>query len=97
MLHLALKIAQEQKNNDGVTYVYDVLANLAFDTGELSKAEKLFVNVVQRLMMDGVEANDNRILHISLKISKIYELWGENRFENCITELISLKIMLIGC
>lgn len=73
MLHLALKIAQEEQNHDGVTYVYDVMANLAFETGQHAKAEKLFISVLQRLIAGGYEPNDNKVVHISLKLAKIYE------------------------
>jgi len=73
MLHLALKLAQEQINAEGITYVYDVMANLAYDTGEYDKSEKLFVNVLQRLLAQGLPGNDNKLIHISLKIASIYE------------------------
>lgn len=39
MLHVALRLAQQTHNADGVTYVYDLLANVAFAQGELDKAE----------------------------------------------------------
>lgn len=45
MLHIALKLAQEQQNEDGITYIYDLMANLAFAQGEFNKAERLFVQV----------------------------------------------------
>ncbi|KAL1123721.1 hypothetical protein AAG570_001494 [Ranatra chinensis] len=79
MLHIALKIAQEQQNEDGITYIYDLLANLAFAQGEFGKAEKLFVNVMQRLMSKGVTEDDLKINHMSLKLAKIYE--EKNEFE----------------
>lgn len=77
MLHIALKLAQEQRNSDGITYVFDIMANLAYDIGDYPKAHKLFVTVMQRLMADGVEANDNRMIHISVKLAKIYQSFGE--------------------
>lgn len=39
MLHVALRLAQQTQNADGITYVYDLLANVAFAQGELDKAE----------------------------------------------------------
>lgn len=49
------------------------MANLALDTGQNEKAEKLFTEVMQRLVSSGYEVTDNKILHISLKLAKIYE------------------------
>ena len=73
LLHIALKIAQDQNNDDGVTYIYDLLANLAFAQGHFNAAEKLFVNVMQRLLQVGVPEDDLKINHMSLKLAKIYE------------------------
>ena len=50
LFHLALKTAQEQQNEKGVTYVYDMMANLAYQQEDFIKAEKLFKSVVQRLI-----------------------------------------------
>lgn len=79
LLHIALKLAQEQQNEDGVTYIYDLLANLAFAQGHFSTAEKLFVNVMQRLMVVGVTEDDLKINHMSLKLAKIYEEQKEDK------------------
>ncbi|KAJ9580804.1 hypothetical protein L9F63_024020, partial [Diploptera punctata] len=78
MLHVALKIAQEQQNNDGITYIYDVLANLAFEQRDYKKAEKLFVTVMQRLVSQGVPQTDNRIVHMSLKLANMYKADNNN-------------------
>ncbi|KAF4525251.1 hypothetical protein B566_EDAN019073 [Ephemera danica] len=72
MLHLALRIAQQTQNADGITYVYDLLANVALENGELEKSEKLFVTVMQRLLSTGAPQDDNRVLHMSLKLAEIY-------------------------
>nr|XP_012229829.1 PREDICTED: tetratricopeptide repeat protein 19 homolog, mitochondrial isoform X2 [Linepithema humile] len=73
MLHLALRQAQTIQHYDAVTYVYDVMANLAFDTEDYHKAEKLFVSVLQRLMSNGASEDDMRVIHISLKMAKVFE------------------------
>lgn len=73
MLHLALRQAQTIQHYDAVTYVYDVMANLAFDTGDYRKAEKLFVSVLQRLVSNGATEDDMRVIHISLKMAKVFE------------------------
>ncbi|KAL6422356.1 hypothetical protein ACFW04_010598 [Cataglyphis niger] len=73
MLHLALRQAQTIQHYDAITYIYDVMANLAFDTGDYRKAENLFVSVLQRLISNGVLENDMRVIHISLKMAKVFE------------------------
>ncbi|KAJ6645803.1 Tetratricopeptide repeat protein 19 like, mitochondrial [Pseudolycoriella hygida] len=77
MLHLALRMAQDLRNEDGITFVYDVMANLSMDTGELKKAEKLFVTVMQRLLKDGYAQDDIKMLHISGKLAEIKFQSGE--------------------
>ncbi|XP_025073229.1 tetratricopeptide repeat protein 19 homolog, mitochondrial isoform X2 [Pogonomyrmex barbatus] len=77
MLHLALRQAQTIQHYDAVTYIYDVMANLAFETGDYRKAEKLFVSVLQRLMSNGVTEDDMRVIHISLKMAKVFEHLNE--------------------
>nr|CAD7602673.1 unnamed protein product [Timema genevievae] len=77
MLHLALKLAQQQQNDQAVTYIHDLMANLAYDTEDLSKAETLFVNVLQRLIASGAQQDDNRVLHISYKMADIYKKMGD--------------------
>ncbi|XP_075212030.1 tetratricopeptide repeat domain 19 [Lycorma delicatula] len=92
ILHVALRLAQEQQNEDGVTYVYDLLANVAFQVGEWEKAEKLFVNVMQRELGAGLAKDDMKIIHMSLKLAKIYESLkqdekAENGFQFCMENL----------
>ncbi|XP_055371167.1 tetratricopeptide repeat protein 19 homolog, mitochondrial [Condylostylus longicornis] len=77
MLHLALKIAQEMQHKDGITYVYDVMANLAMEQEQFEKAEKLFTEVMRRLLGDGYKEDDNKILHISSKIAHMSQLKGQ--------------------
>ena len=85
MLHVALKIAQEQQSYDGITYIYDILANLALEQKEYKKAENLFVNVMQRLVSQGVPQTDNRIIHMSLKVADIYKMKNDPRYTLCQT------------
>lgn len=72
MLHIALRLAQQKQSEDGITYIYDLLANIALENGEFIKSEKLFVNVMQRLLGSGVPPDDNRVIHMSLKLAEIY-------------------------
>ncbi|XP_014468804.1 PREDICTED: tetratricopeptide repeat protein 19 homolog, mitochondrial isoform X2 [Dinoponera quadriceps] len=77
MLHIALHQAQTVQHYDAITYIYDVLANVAFYTQEYHKAQNLFVIVMQRLMSKGALENDMRIIHISLKVAKVMEALGQ--------------------
>lgn len=79
MLHVALRQAQQLQNYDGITYVYDVMANLAFEIGDIKKAQKLFKSVMQRLISTGTPENDIKIIHMSLKMAKLYEATGESK------------------
>lgn len=65
MLHLALRMAQDLKSKDGVTYIYDVMGNLAMERGHFIKAEKLFVDVMKRLFGDGLKEDDIKVTFCS--------------------------------
>lgn len=76
LLHVALKMAQDLQSKDGITYIYDIMANLAMEVGDLAKAEKLFVSVMQRLFADGFVEDHIKMLHISSKVAHIAQLQG---------------------
>lgn len=61
MLHLALRMAQDLQSRDGITFVYDIMANLAMETEQYKKAEKLFIIVMQRLMQDDYKDDDIKV------------------------------------
>lgn len=77
MLHIALHQAQTIQHYDAITYIYDIMANLAFDIGDYHAAENLFVTVLQRLISKGVLENDLKVIHISLKMAKMFEIKRE--------------------
>ncbi|XP_076629945.1 tetratricopeptide repeat domain 19 isoform X1 [Colletes latitarsis] len=77
MLHVALRQAQILQHYDGITYIYDVMANLAYDMNDFKKAKKLFVSVLERLLSKGVSQDDLAIIHISLKIANMYHIMGD--------------------
>lgn len=60
--------------------MYDVLANGAFMKKDYVNAEKLFTTVMQRLMSKGGRENDMNMLHISLKLAKIFEAQKNFRY-----------------
>ncbi|XP_058453801.1 tetratricopeptide repeat protein 19 homolog, mitochondrial [Malaya genurostris] len=76
LLHVALKMAQDLQSKDGITYIFDIMANLAMEVGEFAKAEKLFVEVMQRLFADGFVEDHMKMLHISSKIAHLEQLQG---------------------
>lgn len=61
MLHLALRLAQQQQNSQGVVYCYDLMANLAMDRLQLEKAEKLFISVMQMLLSSEMEQDNLKV------------------------------------
>ncbi|CAK1584509.1 unnamed protein product [Parnassius mnemosyne] len=77
LLHVALRQAQQMQNQLGITYIYDVMANLALEREQLDKAKKLFVVVTQRIMADGAKEDDPRVIHISVKLARISHLKKE--------------------
>lgn len=78
MLHLALRMAQDLQNKDGITFVFDVMANLAMERGEYKKAEKLFVTVMQRLMADGYGQDD-----IKVSVDGFLNVKSSKRLSSC--------------
>lgn len=48
ILHEALHMAVEDSDNESITYIYDILANLALQRRQYEKAEQLFRSVLQR-------------------------------------------------
>ncbi|KAI8124867.1 mitochondrial, Tetratricopeptide repeat protein 19 like protein [Lucilia cuprina] len=77
MLHLALRMSQDLQSKDGITYVYDIMANLAMEREQYKKAERLFAEVMRRLLGDGLSEENTKILHISSKLAHIAQLQGD--------------------
>lgn len=77
LLHVALRQAQQIQNEQGITYIYDVMANLALQKDQLDKANSLFVAVAQRVMASGATEDDLRIIHLSTKLARVNHLKKE--------------------
>ncbi|XP_067621870.1 tetratricopeptide repeat protein 19 homolog, mitochondrial [Eurosta solidaginis] len=77
MLHLALRMAQDLRSKEGITYIYDVMANLAMEREQYKKAEKLFAEVMSRLFSDGYTEDSPKVMHISTKLAHIAQLQGD--------------------
>lgn len=61
MAHLALRMAQDLQHYDGTTMCFDIMANLAEFLNQHKKAEKLYTEVLKRLLMNGVPQDDIRV------------------------------------
>lgn len=96
LLHIALRQAQQISHQLGITYIYDVMANLALEREQLDKAKQLFVAVAQRIMADGAKEDDPRVIHISSKLARISHLKKEYStaqlgYDWCIEKLEALQ------
>jgi tetratricopeptide repeat protein 19 len=75
LFHVALKTAQDLNEDDGITYIYDMLANVAFQQGDFKKAERLFTEVLNRAInKKKLSENHNAVIEISLKLAKSFEV-----------------------
>lgn len=74
LLHVALRQAQQIRHQLGITYIYDVMANLALQREHLDKAKNLFIAVTQRIMTDGASEDDPRVVHLSVKLARVSHL-----------------------
>ncbi|XP_075981000.1 tetratricopeptide repeat domain 19 [Anticarsia gemmatalis] len=77
LLHVALRQAQQIHHQLGITYIYDIMANLALQREHLDKAKQLFVAVTQRIMADGATEDDARVIHLSAKLARVSHLKKE--------------------
>ncbi|XP_071803720.1 tetratricopeptide repeat protein 19, mitochondrial-like [Asterias amurensis] len=90
LLHEALKLAQDQKHQEGITYIYDQMANLSMRHGNLTKAEGLFQETLKRMISSGTAQDDSAVIEISLKLARMYDRMrrytdSEQGFNWCIT------------
>lgn len=89
LLHLALKMSQERNDAKAEIYCFDVMADVAKESGNLHKAEQLYVEVMRRLIASGTRQDDNAIVEISGKLASIFSQRHEDEkaeqgFEFCI-------------
>ena len=87
ILHLSLRVAQEQANTPAVTYIYDLLANIAFEQRNFAKAERLLNELLRRLAADATDSN--AFVEISLKLASVFASSGDTEraeagFQFCI-------------
>lgn len=72
LFHQALELAQSDDNEEQETFILNLLATNYFDSGQLDKAERLFIDLIKRSIALGVEQTDPAVLELSLKLSSIY-------------------------
>ena len=77
LLHIALQQAQVARQEEAVTHVYCLMANLAMERKFYGQAEKLFTTVLSRLLNNGEPEDSNAVLEISLKIAQIFQAKGD--------------------
>ncbi|KAK3088671.1 hypothetical protein FSP39_022156 [Pinctada imbricata] len=53
-------------------YVYDAMANMAYNSGDYGKAERLYKETMKLLLAMGRGKTDNAMLEISLKLANMY-------------------------
>lgn len=71
-LHEALQVAVDSDHQSAIDYIYVVLADNALAARELEKAEKLYKEVLRRLMSNNVKEDDESVIEISLQLATIY-------------------------
>ena len=100
LLHVALKLANDLQHQAAITHIYCLMANLALERGFLRQAERLFTNVLQRILAEGEAQESNAVVDISLKLAKIFVAnndlhKAEQGFKFC-TEAMAKKIRNSG-
>lgn len=72
LFHRALRLAQDENDEERETLVLNLLASNFFESGDLINAEKLFIDLMKRMIAHEVEPTDLAILELSLKLASIY-------------------------
>ncbi|XP_038044674.1 tetratricopeptide repeat protein 19, mitochondrial-like isoform X2 [Patiria miniata] len=90
LLHKALKMAQDDKNTNAVTYIFDQMANLSMRHGNLTKAEGLFKETLKLMISSGTAQDDSAVIEISLKLARMFDRMrryddAEQGFKWCIS------------
>jgi len=77
LLHVALKLANDMQYQAAATHIYCLMANLAMERGLVGQAERLFTEVLKRLMASGEAQDSNAVVEISLKLAQIFLANGD--------------------
>ncbi|GFN76395.1 tetratricopeptide repeat protein 19, mitochondrial [Plakobranchus ocellatus] len=85
LYHEALKIADEQVAAKKITYdkfitsrtlMYDGLADIAMQTGQIETAERLYKETMKGCLQQGMEQDANAMVELALKLASIYAIQG---------------------
>jgi len=88
IFHIALKMANDLGHEEGKTHIFSLLANTALERGFVGQAERLFTEVLKRILANGEPQDSNAVVEISLKLADIFNRqnnWdkAEQGFEFC--------------
>lgn len=72
LFHKALRLAQDEEDEERETLVLNLLASNFFESGDLANAEKLFIDLMKRMIAHDVDPTNLAILELSLKLASIY-------------------------
>ncbi|CAH1116803.1 unnamed protein product [Phaedon cochleariae] len=89
ILEMGIKICEEYQSYMVMPYMYDILASIAFATGNLAKAEVLLVQIIEKMVHLGTPEDDSQIIDFQLRLSRIYsaynrDLLADIGFKNCL-------------
>lgn len=72
LFHEALDLAQDEQDEERENLILNLIAANYFEGGELDKAEKLFIDIMKRMIARDVAPTAPPILELSLKLASIY-------------------------
>lgn len=72
LFHKALRLSQDENNEEQETLILNLLASNFFEADDFDNAEKLFIDLIKRMIANNVEPTDPAILELSLKLASIY-------------------------
>lgn len=72
LFHEALRLSQDENNEEQETLILNLLASNFFEADDFENAEKLFIDLMKRMIANNVEPTDPAILELSLKLASIY-------------------------
>lgn len=72
LFHEALRMAQEDKDEDQENLILNLIATNYFESGDWENAEKLFIDLMKRMIARDMAPTAPPILELSLKLASIY-------------------------
>ena len=72
LFHNALHMAQEDNDEERESLVLNLIASNYFESGDFENAEKLFIEIIKRMVAKDFLPTSPAILELSLKLASIY-------------------------